>query len=188
MDVFVTGSAIRRLRKARGLTQQALAERIGVSGKTVSKWETAKGLPDISLLEPLAAALAVSVAELMQGQAVANQNMGSNLLRSKLYVCPRCGNIIHSTGEVPVTCCGGLLPALKAAPMDEAHGLTVEKVENERFVSIKHEMTKTHFISFMAYVTADVFLLKKLYPEGRRRHVSPSLDVGCCMFTAIGTG
>jgi transcriptional regulator with XRE-family HTH domain len=50
MNTYVTGTAIRQLREARGLTQAELAATIGVSSKTVSKWETAKGLPDISLL------------------------------------------------------------------------------------------------------------------------------------------
>ena len=50
MNSYVTGATIKQLRERRKLTQAELAERIGVSSKTVSKWETAKGLPDISLL------------------------------------------------------------------------------------------------------------------------------------------
>ena len=60
MNTYVTGSTIRQLREAKGLTQAELAGTLSVSAKTISKWETAKGLPDISLLEPLAAALGVS--------------------------------------------------------------------------------------------------------------------------------
>ena len=67
MDSYVTGTAIRQLREAKHLTQAELAEKLAVSAKAISKWETARGLPDISLLEPLAAALGVSVLELMQG-------------------------------------------------------------------------------------------------------------------------
>ena len=88
MEPYVTGSAIRQLREAKRMTQAELAERLAVSAKTISKWETAHGLPDISLLEPLAAALGVSVLELMQGAPVVNRNRAANLLRSKLYVCP----------------------------------------------------------------------------------------------------
>ena len=58
MDTYVTSTTIKNLREKRNLTQADLAERIGVSSKTVSKWETAKGLPDVSLLQPLAQALA----------------------------------------------------------------------------------------------------------------------------------
>ena len=65
MDTYVTGNTIRQLRETRKLTQAELGERIGVSSKTISKWETAKGLPDISLLQPLAEALGISVIELM---------------------------------------------------------------------------------------------------------------------------
>ena len=67
MDNYITGAAIKRLREEKGLTQSTLADEIGVSDKTISKWETAKGLPDISLLEPLSRALGVSVMELMSG-------------------------------------------------------------------------------------------------------------------------
>ncbi len=49
MNTYVTGATIKALRESRGLTQAGLAEKLGVSSKTVSKWETAKGLPDISL-------------------------------------------------------------------------------------------------------------------------------------------
>ena len=91
MNNYVTGSTIRQLRETKHLTQAQLAAALSVSAKTISKWETAKGLPDISLLEPLAAALGVSVLELMQGEPVVNRNRSANLLRSKLYVCPVCG-------------------------------------------------------------------------------------------------
>ena len=61
MNTYVTGTTIKQLREARKMTQAELAGKIGVSSKTVSKWETAKGLPDISLLQPLAQALGISV-------------------------------------------------------------------------------------------------------------------------------
>lgn len=53
MDTYITAKTIKRLREERGLTQSQLAFHIGVSDKAVSKWETSKGLPDISLIEPL---------------------------------------------------------------------------------------------------------------------------------------
>ena len=154
------------LREARGMTQAQLAERIGVSDKAVSKWETAKGLPDISLLQPLAAALGVSVIELMNGEPIVNRNVSCNLVRSRLYVCPICGNVLHSTGDAVISCCGVTLPALDAEEPDEAHTLTVERVEDEQFLTVHHPMTKDHYISFLAYVSVDRFQLVKLYPEG----------------------
>ena len=166
MDNYITGATIKRLREAKGITQTQLAEQIGVSDKAVSKWETAKGLPDITLIEPLAKALGVSVMELMSGNTVINKNISSNILRSKFYVCPVCGNVIRTTGDTVISCCGIALPPLEAEDVDEAHGVTVEKVEDEHFITVNHEMTKTHFISFIAYLTSDRVQFVKFYPEG----------------------
>ena len=166
MNTYVTGSTIRQLREGRKMTQAELAEKIGVSSKTISKWETAKGLPDISLLQPLSQALGISVIELMNGQHITNQNISANMLRSKFYVCPLCGNAIHSMGSALVSCCGITLPELEAEEPDEDHSITIETVEDEHFVTIHHPMTKAHFISFMAFVTSDRIQFVKLYPEG----------------------
>ena len=166
MDHYVTGTAIRQLRERKGLTQLALAELIDVSPKTVSKWETAKGLPDISLLDAIASALGVSVLELMSGHTVVNRNTSGNMLRTQFYCCPVCGNIIHMMGGAVVSCCGITLPPLTAEDADESHETAVEEVEDERFITVKHEMTKSHYISFLAYVTTDRLDLVKLYPEG----------------------
>ena len=166
MDNYVTGSTIKRLREQKKLTQAQLAEMIDISPKTISKWETAKGMPDISLLDSLAAALDVSVMELMSGNTVINRNISANMLRSKIYVCPVCGNIIHTMGETVTSCCGVTLPPLEAEEIDEAHRITIEPVEDERFFVVEHDMTKKHYISFLAYVSADKFQLVKLYPEG----------------------
>lgn len=160
------GKIIRALREKKNLTQTELAEKIGVTDKAVSKWETGKGLPDISLMEPLAHALEISVMELLSGAPVSNQNRSGNMLRTKFYVCPLCGNIIHCTGEAAISCCGIHLPALEAEEMDAEHEITIEKVEDEQFVTVSHDMTKEHYISFLAYITGDRVQLVKLYPEG----------------------
>ena len=166
MNTYVTGTTIRQLRERRGLTQAELAQTIGVSSKTVSKWETAKGLPDISLLQPLAQALGISLIELMNGEQILNQNVSANMLRSKFYVCPLCGNAIHALGNAVVSCCGITLPALEAEEGDGDHALTVKNVEDEHFVTVDHPMTKAHYISFLAFVTSDRIQMVKLYPEG----------------------
>lgn len=166
MNIYVTGSTIKQLRESRHMTQAELAERIGVSSKTVSKWETAKGLPDISLLQPLAQALGISVIELMNGEQILNKNVSANMLRSKFYVCPICGNILHTLGNTVISCCGITLPALEAEEADADHGVTIENVEDEQFITIHHPMTKEHYISFVAFVTSDRVQLVKLYPEG----------------------
>ena len=166
MNTYVTGATIKQLRESRNMTQTELAEQLGVSNKTISKWETGKGLPDISLLQPLAQALGISVIELMNGEPITNQNVSANMLRTKFYVCPVCGNILHATGGAVVSCCGITLPVLEAEEPEEAHEIRLERVEDEHFLTIDHPMTKAHFISFVAYVTSDRLQLVKLYPEG----------------------
>ena len=160
------GANIATYRKRSGLTQAKLAERLNYSDKAVSKWETSKGLPDITLIEPLSSALGVSVMELMSGDTVTNKNTSSNILFSKFYVCPVCGNVIHTTGATLVSCCGITLPPLEADQADEAHEVVIEPVEDEHFIVVNHDMTKKHFISFIAYVTSDRMQFVKLYPEG----------------------
>ena len=166
MNTYVTGNTIRKLRESKHLTQSELGERIGVSDKAVSKWETGKGLPDLTLIQPLAQALDVSVIELMNGEQIINRNRSCNVIRSRLYVCPICGNVIHCTGDAVVSCCGVTLPPLDAEEPDAEHTLLIQRVEDAHFLTISHPMTKTHYISFMAFASSDRFQLVKLYPEG----------------------
>ena len=70
MDAIKTGVFIAAVRRERNMTQAELAARLHVTDKAVSKWDRGAGLPDISLIEPLAAALDVSVLELMQGRRI----------------------------------------------------------------------------------------------------------------------
>ena len=166
MNQYVTGTTIKELREKNKITQVQLAEKLGVSDKTVSKWETGKGYPDITLLEPIADALRVSVAELITGNSVRNSNVSANMMRSKFYICPVCGNVIHSMGEAVIHCHGVLLQPEVAEETDEEHMIFVERIEDEYFVRIEHEMTKSHYISFIAAASADRMQMVKLYPEG----------------------
>ena len=171
MDNYITGSTIRRLRENKKLTQDELAEKIFVSNKAVSKWENGHGLPDISLLEPLAKALDISVIELFSGNEVRNKNRAFNMEKIQFYVCPICGNVIQATGEAVISCCGITLPPLEAETDEcgsgscEKHRISVQKVEDEYFVSINHPMTKEHYISFIAAVADNGVQFVKLYPE-----------------------
>jgi DNA-binding XRE family transcriptional regulator/desulfoferrodoxin (superoxide reductase-like protein) len=166
MDKYVTGAVIRKLRENKKMTQENLASKIHVSSKAVSKWETGQGFPDISLLEPLAKALDISVIELLNGEEIRNRNRSSNMLRGRFYVCPVCGNAIRSTGEALVSCCGIVLPPLEAEPADEDHGIRTETVEDECYVTVDHPMTREHHISFLAAVSDQSVQFVKLYPEG----------------------
>ena len=166
MNQYVTGAIIKSLREKRHLTQSELAEKICVSDKAVSKWETGKGYPDISLLEPIASIFGISVTELLSGNAVNNVNVSANMLRSKFYVCPVCGNAFHSMGEAVIQCHGIQLMPCQAEETDENHMIFVERVEDEYFVRMEHEMTKNHHISFVAALSSDRIQMVKLYPEG----------------------
>ena len=166
MNQYVTGTVIKELREKNKITQIQLAEKLGVSDKTVSKWETAKGYPDITLLEPIAEAFRISVTELISGNTIHNANVSANMLRSKFYVCPVCGNVIHSMGEAAIHCHGIMLTPLDAEPTDERHMVFIERVEDEYYVQIDHSMTKEHYISFVAAVSSSDMQMVKLYPEG----------------------
>ena len=157
---------IKRLRESRKMTQHQLAEKLSVSDKVISKWETGRGYPDISLIEPLSAALGVSIIELFAGENIVNTNRAFNMLRMKLHVCPICGTVIQSTGEAIISCCGIVLPTLEAEPEDDDHSLCVERIEDEYYVTIPHEMNKEHYISFILALKNEGWEIRKLYPEG----------------------
>ena len=144
MTQYVTGAAIRTLREKKHYTQKQLADRLCVSDKTVSKWENGRGFPDIALLEPLAQHLGVSVAELLSGQ---------------------CGNVIHATGTGVFSCCGITLPPLEVEEPETGHEMKVECIDQDYYVTLDHPMTKSHYLSFLAYITSDWVQLRKLYPE-----------------------
>ena len=166
MNQYVTGAVIKRLREEKNMTQLQLAERLSVSAKTVSKWETAKGYPDITLLESIANALSVSISELLSGNTVTNSNVSANMLRSHFSVCPVCGNIIHSMGETVIQCHGLQLQPEEAEETDENHKIFTEQVEDEYYVQVEHDMSKQHYISFIAAVSVDKMQMVKLYPQG----------------------
>ena len=166
MDNYVTGAVIKKLRENKKMTQEELAQKIFVTSKAVSKWETGKGFPDIGLLESLGKALDVSVIELLSGEDITNLNKACNMAKGKFYVCPVCGNVIQTSGEAVISCCGITLPPLEAEIPDQEHSLNVETVEDEYYVTMNHPMTKEHYISFISAISDQRVQLIKLYPEG----------------------
>ena len=165
MNQYVTGAAIKELRERKRMTQAELAQKLAVSDKAISKWETGKGYPDITLLEPLAQALGVSITELISGNTVVNTNVVANVARSKFYVCPVCGNVVASMGEAAISCHGIELMPMEAEEPDERHAIHMERMEDELYVRVEHPMTKSHYISFIAAVSPDRVQLVKTYPE-----------------------
>ncbi len=166
MNQYVTGTVIKELREKNKITQLQLAEKLGVSDKTVSKWETGKGYPDITLMGPIAEVFRISVAELISGNAIYNANVSANMLRSKFYVCPICGNVIHNMGEAAIHCHGIQLVPIVAEQTNEQHMIFIERMEDEYYVRIDHSMTKEHYISFVAAFSFDDIQMVELYPEG----------------------
>ena len=85
MDQIKVGKFIAETRKAQGLTQRALAEKLMISDKTVSKWECGNGLPEISLMLPLCEILHINVNELLSGKRLQafeyKQNAEDNIMR-----------------------------------------------------------------------------------------------------------
>jgi len=178
MNNYITGTLIRKLREDRRMTQEQLAEKVCVTAKAISKWETGRGFPDIGLVEPLAKALGISVIELLSGEDIRNRNRTADMRKVAFYICPVCGNVIQTTGEAVVSCCGITLPPLEAEPCitepveesdgkesDMDHRINIEVVEDEYYVTLDHPMSKTHYISFLAAVSDRTVQMVKLYPE-----------------------
>ena len=165
MDLNKNGKLLCDLRKAKGMTQKQVADRLGIVAKTVSKWETGHGFPDVSVLSTLADVLGVSERVLLHGSLNQNNEEMGNIKRTRFYVCPHCGSIMQGTGKCQVVCCGKPIQQLKAEQPDDNHAITVSIIENDFYVQFNHEMTKEHFIRFVAYVGFDRVLMIRLYPE-----------------------
>ena len=165
MNSEKVGNLIYHLRKEKGMTQKALAELLFISDKTISKWETGQGCPDVSLLRRLSEIFDVNVEKLLEGDLTPNSKDGGNMKRVKFYVCPSCGNLMTATGEAELSCCGRKLMPLKAQLADEDHEINVDVVEDDYYLTFAHPMTKDHYLNFFAYVNYDRVTLIKLYPE-----------------------
>ena len=165
MDCKKIGKLILELRKDKNMTQKQLADLMNISDKTISKWERGLGCPDISLLPDLAQILGVNVDKILEGEINSNELVGGNMNKIKFYVCPQCNNLVTSTGEIDISCCGKKIEALSATKADDNHKLNIEPVEDELYVTSNHDMKKVHYISFVAYVKGDRVLIVKQYPE-----------------------
>ena len=165
MDCGKIGALILYLRKERGMTQRELARRLLVTDKAVSKWERGQGCPDVSLLAELAGVLGVDLETLLSGELPSEDVSGGNMQKAKYYVCPVCGGITMTTGEAELNCCGRKLAPLAPQKAGEEERLSVEKVEDEWYVTSSHPMTKAHHISFVAFASGDRVQLIRQYPE-----------------------
>lgn len=165
MDCIKVGKLILALRREKGMTQRQLAGAMNISDKTVSKWERGLGCPDVSLLPVLSAALNINIEGLLSGELDPNSADRGNMKNVKFHVCPVCGNILLSTSSAELCCCGRTLRPLVAKPADGEHRLHTEQIEDDCYVTFSHDMSKKHYISFVACVSGDKVLLVRLYPE-----------------------
>lgn len=165
MDNTRIGGLIRRLRQEREMTQRQLAERMGISDKTVSKWERGMGCPDLSFLPELSDIFHVDLDQLLTGELDAREALGGNMKKTAIYICPSCGNVITAMAEASVSCCGKQLEAAQPQKAEGADRLTVETVESDLFITSDHPMSKDHYITFAALLTGDSLILRKQYPE-----------------------
>lgn len=165
MDYSKVGRLISNLRKEKNMTQKELADIMNLSDRTISKWERGIGCPDVSLLHELSNILGVNIEKILSGDLDPNDEDGGNMNKIKFFVCPNCNRISFSTSNAEISCCGRKLASLEVKPEDADHSLLVEEIEDDYYVTINHEMTKSHYISFVAYVASDRVLMIKLYPE-----------------------
>ena len=113
MDYARIGTLIRNLRLEKHLTQKQLAGYLGLSDKTISKWERGLGLPDVSLIAGLSDILEVNIKDMLRGGLTENSFEGGNMKKSKFYVCPICGNVSICSGNAQISCCGRTLEPLE---------------------------------------------------------------------------
>lgn len=165
MDLLKTGNLIKNLRCEAGLTQKALAEKLGISPKTVSKWETGKGFCDVSLLAELSKIFSVDINKLIKGEMPLAKKELSNVKKTRFFVCEKCGNVLTSIQDAKISCCARFLAPLVPKPPDDDHKINIEKIEDDFYITFSHPMTKEHYISFFSYVRFDRTLMIKLYPE-----------------------
>lgn len=165
MDQAKIGRLIYRLRKESHMTQMQLAHRMNISDKAVSKWERGLGCPELSLLPELSKIFRVDLEKLLSGELDANEILGGNMRKIRFYIYPYCGNVMTAMANASLSCCGKKLEALQTQKAGEDEKLHVEMIENDFYITTEHPMEREHYIGFMALMTADTMVMKKLYPE-----------------------
>ena len=90
---------------------------------------------------------------------------GGSMKKLTCYVCPDCGGITVTTGSAQLSCCGRKLAPLVPQKAAEEDRLTVERAEDEWYLTSRHPMTKEHHIAFVAFASGDRFQMIRQYPE-----------------------
>lgn len=164
MDTVKTGLIIKTRRKELGYTQKKLAEKLFVEAKTISKWETGKGFPDISHIGSLSEVLGIEATRIIEGEIKKKNKDSGNLKRMSFYLCPECNNVLWSTSSASIFCCGVKQEALTIS--EKKLDAYIELIDDSYYITICHEMTKENHILFVSLVKDDMIITKRLYPEG----------------------
>lgn len=188
MNQEKTGQLIATLRKEKGMTQKELADKMNLSDKAVSKWERGAGCPDISYLAELSEILGASIDSLISGNLDENEASGGNMKNLKFYYCDNCKNIITATGDTAASCCGKKLTKLELKNATDKEKLKVEKIENDYYITTEHEMTKEHYISFIAFINGDTMIIKRQYPEWNLQVRIPCMGHGRLVWYCVKHG
>jgi desulfoferrodoxin (superoxide reductase-like protein) len=96
----------------------------------------------------------------------------------RFYVCKDCGGIMTSTSEAAVSCCGNRLSPIVPKKAEGDDVLKTEVIDGELFVTADHEMTKQHYISFLAYVCDSTVMMFRQYPEWKMQARLPFVRMG----------
>jgi transcriptional regulator with XRE-family HTH domain/desulfoferrodoxin (superoxide reductase-like protein) len=188
MDCEKIGALISALRKEQNLTQQQLADQLNVSDKAISKWERGSGCPDINLIPDICRIFGITQESLLSGDLDANLRVVGNMKKLKFYVCPSCDNLITGLSEAAMVCCSKKLDPLTPQKAPEEEKLSVEHIENDYFISSEHPMTKSHYVSFVALLTGDAIILRKLYPEWNLQTRIPRIGHGMLIWYCSNHG
>lgn len=106
----------------------------------------------------------INMQSLFCGEALKNKQINGNTKGIGFYICPGCKNIVFQFGKVEITCCGKILNPLIPKNALGLERLKISRVENDIFITAPHEMTRSHYISFTAFVSGDTVLMKKHFP------------------------
>lgn len=178
MNCSKVGELILQLRKEKGFTQKQLAYKLNIRNKTISKLECRNGAPDASIWKELSVALVVDILKLLQSKLNPNQQDVGKIDRICFYICPTCKNILTSTGKASISCCGRILQPLIPALYNAKHEFSVQEMDSDYYVSIKHEMSKLYYILFAAYACNDHIWFQRLYPEQNPAFRMPIMGKG----------
>ena len=119
----------------------------------------------MSIVSALADIFGVSEKTILSGDLELNLEEAGNMKRTKFYVCPSCASFFEGTGNPQIICCGKQIEALDAKALDEEHAVNISEIEGDYYIEFNHEMTKEHYVSFVAFATGDQIQLYKQFPE-----------------------